>query len=561
MKVRSSSNPLSFLNNPTLFDTPRLDIDSGAVINDLRSSPDPRRFNGLNGTGTLNMTSNPAALDLTPYIDSDYNTPIQTSVRTITLNTQDLSLNSGLTVKQTLRGADVASNNTPKTYNITRGILAFPTPSAIRSGAANPVTLNVGAAGTLDLAFQQSGYDFTGGTNPSGTLNVMTGSTINLAPSSSNTAKDLTVLATTPATLRVVTYSGAAHPSPLNINLDMSKIYAGTGYIKLVSDTANIGTMLVPADLNVVSLTAGVTINNVYVDAAGDFIYIGYTSTLNPGGGGGDPDPISKDISIDMTPILNTVKSDDLFIINRVDGTSENYDLSTSQLIINADVEDVLTVKNVGSLFTITYDHSPIYSGAKIVVTLTDSQGNKTSYNTVASIINGHSILDFDALGLASGTYDIRIDSPAGSNPRYTGPVTYSYEYTAPAGAPVFSLTPSVSDRTVTAFATIAGSSPVSGVTVTFMITNSTGAVIGTAKTAVTGSDGKTPTVTFGDNLVDGTYTVTATTDNYGTKIATVTVKGSTTKKSGGSGGCDAGFGAFALLAMAGGALVLRKKG
>lgn len=346
--------------------------------------------------------------------------------------------------------------------------------------------------------------------------------------------------------------------------LDTTHLSAGSGYIKLIGHDgtafnptllSNIRVRLAPADASFTSTFV------VFRSTDDGCIYIRYQKTGGGGGGGGgDPTLPPYVVSLDMTPILNTVKSDDLLIINRTNGTTDTYNLSTHSVRINGSDTHVDSVTHTGTTFTVTYTFSPIHSGAHMTATFMPASGNSTSFTAISKTLHGHSVLEFEVPGLPSGTYAIDIASPSsGHNPFYACNIVATlYAYTVPADAPVFTMNQSRTGdgRGITAYATVMiGSTPKPGVDVTFLLANSAGALIGTAQTSATGSDGKTPAVLF-ESLVNGTYTVTATAADMGIQSGTVTITGGGTDPvdpvtSGGSGGgCDTGFGAFALMAV-----------
>ena len=131
-----------------------------------------------------------------------------------------------------------------------------------------------------------------------------------------------------------------------------------------------------------------------------------------------------------------------------------------------------------------------------------------------------------------------------------------------PSGPTITSPSFSTTETSVAASTKVtSGDAGMPGVEVTFNLKDSSGTVIATQK--VTTDANGNATHTFDTSaLADGTYTVEVTAPGYGTKTNTFkkgTDPGEDTWSSGG-GGCDAGFGAFALLTLGGAAIVLRKK-
>ncbi len=564
---------------------PRLDIMDGAVVNDLYTGA-TRTYSGLNsgplGTGILTMpgTAN-ATLNLIPqalgYTNNFRNT-LPMTLATLVLNVPGITPNIPATdsaFTQTLSGTNSPAG--AMTYRIARGILRFAKPDSIRNNTTGNVTIDIaaGAPSALKLDYSAAGYDFTGpaGSRPSGILTTAEGAKIIMAPDAANTAANIASLNTTPAIFRLEKVTPLLLNQTWNIELDPSRLPAGTGFIKLVSG-ANLDAFAdaIETDLHVTPNPVVSTItfnpaNHALKSTDGDYIYIGYTRTTPSGGDGGNGGNTRGSITLDMTYLASVDLSSGRLSVVETSGDRKSWNLSDTDVTIVVDENDPSSVKYTGNVFEITFKHPTIHDGATLTVTFENATGQKTSYTTTAKTVNGVSVLTFPATGLAGGTYKITLASPTGRNPYYTGTIASAFAYTAPKGL-VFTLTAAQTGdgKGITAFAEVASNDvPLSNIQVLFTLTDrATGKTVGTPKTEIT-VNGKTPAVTFG-NLPNGTYSIMATPNGFNMKTESIiTITASTLspdpdpnsnpdpdsdpnegKKSSG-GGCNGGFGVLAL--------------
>lgn len=277
-------------------------------------------------------------------------------------------------------------------------------------------------------------------------------------------------------------------------------------------------------------------------------------NTNSSGGGGGGGGTGSDDVT---PPVVNP--SDDIPMPTAPDNVatgsvSQNGSVYTFTIAPN----NGSTIPN-GTLFYLWFDPINLARGAT-----DDVYGPAVS---TASTVNGVTTLSFDANNLRkpsgeriympNGTFAVKF-ADAATRSQYVGSIP---AVTVGNVSPIRNISVTATsprNYEITATATVTFGDLQYGVPVTFTVIDANGNPVDRPNNSLydtTGADGKA-TVTF-TSIPSGTYRVVANADGYAAATSNEVV---VRHHNSSSSGCDAGFGAFALLALAGGAVVLRKK-
>lgn len=554
---------------------PRLSIEDGGKFMDYFSTAN-RTYSGLHsgplGTGILEMPSaSNVTLTLKPRA-AGYTNDFRGSVPAV-VSTLDLNVDTAVTATNAAFTQSLGGTNNVPFYKVTRGVLQFAKPEAIRAAATGATEINLlgGINSTVKLAYNAAGYDFSGpaATNRAMTLLLADGASLNMAPASANvgdSAASSNFIENVPAVLQVAQLNNGG-ANPINLVLDVSRLPSGTNRaLKLLSSSNNdINGVVQVSNLQLTLVPSNALTNvSLYTDGVStsdEYIYLVYTKSS----GGGNPPVDPTEITLDMTNLISTDVTNGVLTVINSDDSRNSYNLSLCNVKIEVDENDPLSINYAEDLFTITLKEPTMHEGARVVVAFTDPSGTRTSYNAAAKIVNGKSVLEFNAKGLASGRYVITVASPSGNDPLYVGKLSPAFSYTAQGGL-LFSLHAEkiAAGNGVSAYAYVASKGvPQQDVDVSVQLKDAKGTVLGSPQMVKTAADGKTQLLTF-DKLKNGDYVIAAELPNYGVMVENfVSIENGNDDNDdnddtdpieptgGSSGGCNAGFGGILLLALA----------
>ena len=357
-------------------------------------------------------------------------------------------------------------------------------------------------------------------------------------------------------------------------------------------DTANIvksGDVAVTNGKSAAISLTGLTASTTYVispdvavtgyPTSGDLTFTTTTDSGNGGGGGGGGStPVDTPVS--GSNIVGVVINGNQMTVTLADGTTNTYNLDTQAVTVTYTANQfAMTPRADGTLVFTTPAGMIIPAGTPLIITATSVSGatplsrgaigDQYQVNVTATAVGGVTEIDVPKSLFQgnNGTYDLTFTTQADAKPAFKGTLATNYTYTEgsvnpPITGRVLEVYPSLTTdlRGVKAYATVHHDGvPQAGVVVEFSLyTGST--VIAESVPALTDENGVTPTVTLGTNLPNAVYSVSAAAADHTTVIKTVNVDESWEPGSG-SSGCSAGFGLLALMAGAGAAIALKRRG
>ncbi len=328
---------------------------------------------------------------------------------------------------------------------------------------------------------------------------------------------------------------------------------------------------------------------SVTTDEGTTSMYVTYViSAASTGGDPDNTDTTKTPVTIDGEGVASVSTSVNTVTITWLDEKKPNttYDLAKNRVTVTyGDQRFTVTLNAVGEL-VVTGDGELLPDGTTVVLTATNTaapaalQAGRAaragaSYSlgeAKAAIIGGKCVFTFPAeqvSKLPGGTYDLTFSTKSGANPAFKGTFAKGYVHVVSEPATpeiLLDASETASGGGVQVSATVtSGDAPQPRVTVQFTLANRDNTHV-TSLPRTTDAAGTVPAFVLDTGLANGTYTVTAAATGYAPVSKTVTVtKGESSggdeeeegELSSSGGGCDAGFGLLAMLAI--GAAIKRR--